>query len=82
MLGFMLGSAVGFASGFILGVDYGRRHNEPWKDLRDTAEEFVVWTKRTFAGGPTAPVPPVTVGPITVQTSAGPLSVDPLPPTV
>lgn len=58
MIGFLVGGAAGFAVGFVIGVDYGRRHSEPWKDLKETAEDAVTWTKRTMAGGPKAPVPP------------------------
>lgn len=52
ILSFCIGGVVGFASGFLLGVDYGRRHSEPWKDLGETAVDFAAWAKSTLKPSP------------------------------
>jgi hypothetical protein len=48
---------VGFTAGFLSGVNYGTAHKDPWKDLANTATEFVVWSRRITACGPLAPSP-------------------------
>ena len=49
--------AVGFAAGFLAGVNYGHAHKDPWKELANTATEFALWARRTAHGGPLAPDP-------------------------
>jgi hypothetical protein len=56
-LSFCVGGAIGFASGFVLGVDYGRRHSEPWRDLRNTAVDFADWVKQLRAAKAPATAP-------------------------
>lgn len=55
ILSFCAGSLVGLASGFVLGVDYGRRHSEPWRDLGETVADFASWTKQTLTKPTTVP---------------------------
>jgi len=64
-LGFFVGGALGFASGFVLGVDYGRRHSEPWKDLGETVADFASWTKSTLKSAPAPVEPPAVAGSFT-----------------
>lgn len=66
ILSFCAGSLVGLASGFVLGVDYGRRHSEPWRDLGETVGDFATWAKSTLKPAP-APVnePPAVAGSFT-----------------
>lgn len=49
--------ALGFAAGFMAGVNYGHTHKDPWKELSETVTEFALWARRTAHGGPTAPDP-------------------------
>jgi hypothetical protein len=67
ILSFCAGSLVGLASGFVLGVDYGRRHSEPWRDLGETVGDFATWAKSTLTTPTTVPVnePPAVAGSFT-----------------
>lgn len=65
ILSFCAGSLVGLASGFVLGVDYGRRHSEPWKDLGETVADFASWTKSTLKSAPAPVEPPASTGSFT-----------------
>jgi hypothetical protein len=48
---------VGFAAGFVAGVNYGVSHAEPWKDLANGASKFALWARRVAEGGPVPPDP-------------------------
>lgn len=51
--------ALGFAAGFLAGVNYGNTHDKPWQELSETVTEFALWARRTAHGGPIAPDPEV-----------------------
>ena len=50
-----ISALIGFAIGWSTGIGYGRRHQHPWKTMKNTANEFVVWAHKAYKGGPTSP---------------------------
>jgi hypothetical protein len=47
--------SIGFTAGFISGIAYRERHEQPYQDLKNTVQGTVLFLRRTFSGGPEAP---------------------------
>ena len=51
----MINFIIGITTGFIAGVGYAERHENPWLDLKTSAASAVIGMYRFAAGGPKAP---------------------------